>query len=158
MAGTTTRVLETELGVRQSSLYNDFGSKAGLVDQAVVRYESALEAAVLRHLDNPGRSGLLAFVDALVKWVGDDEHRGCLVLNLAAEDPRHESRMDGYRSRLRTSIGACLGEIDPTADVPTRTELLVAAVLGLSLAARTGASADELQATAEAIKAHVSEW
>lgn len=155
---TTTRLLEDELGVGQSSIYNDFGSKDALLDEAVIRYETLLEEKVLSILDRPGRQSVVAFVEALVDWIESDEHRGCLVMNLAAEAPaEHAWRMQRYRARLRQAIAASL-ETAPYEDITVRTDLIVAAVFGLNMAARTGATNDELAAIAAAIKDQVLSW
>ncbi len=155
---TTTRLLADELGVGQSSIYNDFGSKDALLDEAVTRYENMLEEKVLSILDRPGRQSLVAFVDALVDWIESDDHRGCLVMNLAAEAPaEHAWRMQRYRGRLRQAVAASL-ETAPDGDITARTELIVAAVFGLNVAARTGATNDELAAIATAIKDQVLGW
>ena len=157
-AATTTRLLEDELGVGQSSLYNDFGSKDGLLEEAVARYEARLDEQVLSRLDEPGRESFLDFVDALLGWIGTDGHRGCLVMNLAAEAPaQHEWRMQRYRARLRQAVAASM-ETFSDVDVSARTELIVAAVFGLNLAARTGATHDELAAITGAIKDQVLSW
>lgn len=155
---TTTRLLEEELGVGQSSLYNDFGSKDALLDEAVIRYEARLEEKVLSVLDRPGRQSLVAFVDALVDWVESDVHRGCLVMNLAAEAPaEHGWRMQRYRARLRKAIAASLETISD-GQVTARTELIVAALFGLNLAARTGATNEELATIGAAVKEQVLSW
>lgn len=156
--GTTTRLLTDELGVGQSSLYNDFGSKDALLAEAVIRYERLLEDEVLSILDRPGRMSLIAFVDALCDWVQSDDHPGCLVMNLAAEAPEeHAWRMQRYRARLRQAVAASL-ETESDRDTAARTELIVAALFGLNLAARTGATSDELAAIAAAIKDQVLSW
>ena len=164
--GTTTRGLEQELGISQSSLYNAFGSKEDLVTRALDRYSERLESAVLSHLtgvapdDDPdeARAKLLRFVDAVRHWVADDAHRGCLLLNLAAEADTGE-RMNDYRATLRRLIETAVDRLSPSADQrAARTELLLAAVLGLNISARTGASAEELSQLAGGIAHQIEAW
>ena len=50
----TTRELETALGMRQSSIYNAFGSKQGLLLQAIDRYEERVEVDLLSLLEGEG--------------------------------------------------------------------------------------------------------
>ena len=160
-AGTTTRTLEDELEISQSSLYNAFGSKDGLFDQVVERYTQRLDREVLSLLDRPGvgRPELLSFIDAVVAWVDDDRHRGCLVLNLAAEGADRDDRLTAYRIRLRElfepAVESFTGDPASTGD---RVQLLVAAVLGLNISARGGADRDELHRMAEAIRAQIRSW
>ena len=74
---TTTRELETRLGLSQSSIYNAFGSKAGLMEAALDRYEQRLGAAVVSRID-PARdatTNLDDFLTALVEWVDQGERR-----------------------------------------------------------------------------------
>lgn len=157
--GTTTRILESELEISQSSLYNAFGSKEGLLDETVARYETKLDAAVLSRLEPPSREALADFVSAVVNWVSSDEHRGCLILNLAAEDASHGHRLKEYRTRLRRSLRPAVRSF--TADstqVNSRTELLVAAVLGLNVCARSGAGTRELKRMGREIKRQIAAW
>ncbi len=154
----TTRVLEAELGLGQSSLYNAFGSKAGLLDAAIVKYEELLDAAVLSHLERPGRAALSDFVAALLEWIDHDEHRGCLLFNLAAEDPAYRVHMDRYRRRLRVALSASLATFLAADEVAVRAEMLMAAVFGLTASARTGASSVELATIASAIDSQIFDW
>ena len=158
-SGTTTRVLESELGVSQSSLYNTYGSKAELLDQTLAHYDAKLDAAVLAKLAEPSQEAIVGFIDALVLWVGDTQHPGCLVMNLAMEDPEHAYRLQAYRTKLRRAIKPCVQTFTAEeTDVDTRTELLLAAVLGLTLSAKSGLSAAELQRLGNGIRSQVLAW
>ncbi|MEM9653935.1 MAG: TetR/AcrR family transcriptional regulator [Actinomycetota bacterium] len=152
------RTLGAELGVSQSSLYNTFGSKDDLINSAVARYEEQLDAQVFAELETPSREALLRFVDALRDWVGTDRHRGCLVLNLAAEDPRHHFRMHRYRSRLLAEVGKSLRTISDDERTGARAQLIVAALFGLTLSARTGAEPRALDEIADGIKLQIQHW
>ena len=158
---TTTRVLENELGISQSSLYNAFGSKEELFEQAIDHYQNQLDRVVLAHLDrpDPSRESIIDFVDAVVEWIRDDDHRGCLVLNYATESEEGTERMRAYRARLRDLFRPALLTFttDP-ADVEARTEVLVAAILGLNISARSGADAAELRQLGQGIQRQVATW
>lgn len=157
--GATTRILERELGVSQSSLYNAFGSKAELLDLAVERYQSALDDEVLSRLDRADRTGLLDFVDAVVRWVGRDRHRGCLILNLAAEDPADGHRLAAYRTRLRRAIRPAVRSFtDDERLANARVDVLISAVLGLVVSARGGAGRAELTRLRRAIRTQILAW
>lgn len=158
LAGTTTRVLEDTLGVSQSSLYNAFGSKDQLLNQAIARYESGLQTAVLDRLSEPSRDTLLDFVDAIIDWVSNPEHPGCLVMNLASEHPDHAWRLETYRVALTDGIGDCLATFVDPKEVRARADLLAAAFLGLNLSAKCGTPATELTRAAAGIKAQIASW
>lgn len=158
---TTTRTLEQELGISQSSLYNAFGSKEMLFEQTVSRYEERLAATVLSHLEiaDPDRDSLLAFVDAVTAWIGDDEHRGCLVLNLGLDTEDGGRRVTAYRTKLRALLSGAIGSFTDTEDdTEARTELLVAAVLGLNISASSGATKAELLGLRDGIKHQIRAW
>lgn len=160
-AGTTTRSLEQALGISQSSLYNAFGSKEQLFDEVVARYEKRLDAAVLSLLDRPDadRDALLDFLDAVVAWIQHDGHRGCLVLNLAAESDEGAARVTAYRATLRSLVAPAIASFtSDEEDVEARTELLVAAILGLNISARGGADDAELGRLAAGIEHQVRAW
>lgn len=157
-AGTTTRVLETSLGISQSSLYNAYGSKDQLLDEAVARYETELKASVLAKLAVPSRTALLQFIDAVTDWVSNPEHPGCLVMNLACEQPGHAGRMEAYRIALTDGFSACLATFVETDQVSSRADVLTVAVLGLNLSARCGAPVEVLTQTADGIKAEINSW
>ncbi len=160
---TTTRMLERELGLRQSSIYNAFESKEALLHQSLDRYLGRVEAALLTPLDRPdaGVDELVEFVDQLLDWICDPAHPGCLLLNVLAEtadrDATLVARAQVYRDRLRSAFTNALANIDePSAG--QRCELVLAAVLGLNFAARGRADAAEMMALGNALKAQVWAW
>ncbi|MDH3684129.1 MAG: TetR/AcrR family transcriptional regulator [Acidimicrobiia bacterium] len=160
-SGTTTRTLEQELGISQSSLYNAFGSKEKLFEQTVSRYEEQLEAEVMSHLagDDPDRDSLLAFVDAVTIWIRNDDHRGCLVLNLGLDTEDGGRRVTAYRAKLRELLSKAIGSFTyAEADIEARTELIVAAILGLNISASSGASKAELLRLRDGIKHQIRAW
>lgn len=159
IAGATTRVLEDELGVSQSSIYNAYGSKDELLDQSVALYETRLNTAVLSRLDVPSREALLEFMDAVSHWVCQDEHRGCLVMNMASESPDHAYRLEAYRVGLSRSITSCLRTFTADeAEVEAKADLLVSAVLGMNVSARCGADAVEITRISDGIKREIAGW
>lgn len=155
-AGTTTRVLETALDMRQSSIYNAFGSKQSLFHRSLDHYLMRVESELLAPLIEQGDlDAIVRFLDALVDWISDEAHPGCLMLNAAAEMPAQREVIDRatrYRARVRTALEAALqSEPGSTASV----DLLLAGVLGLNLAAANGAQPPELRTMAAALKSYV---
>jgi len=152
-------MLERELGLSQSSLYNAFGSKADLLDRVVDRYQQDLDAEVLARLEPADRDALVDFVDAVARWVGRDEHRGCLILNLATEDPAEGYRLDAYRLRLRRAVKPAVRSFTPDAgEAAARTDLVVSTVLGLVVSARAGAGRAELGRIRRALRTQILAW
>jgi len=153
VVGTTTRVLETELELTQSSIYNAFGSKNDLADRVIDRYLDMLDDQVVSHLegDDVGLADLHGFVDDLVSWISNESRPGCLLLNMLAEcgsgDADLVARAEQYRARLRSLFTTIL-ERDNVAHPHHQAELLLAAVLGINVAARSGADRAELDALA----------
>jgi len=166
---TSTRTLEARLGVNQSSLYHAFGSKAGLLAAALDRYEARLDAALVSPLERStlGLEAIEHFFTDLHRWITDGGKRGCLVINLMAEDGGEDDlltrRTRRYRQRVRTALGqaleraADLGEID-TAALAARTELLFGMVLGLSIAVRGGASQAEVAGMLAGVQEQIAAW
>lgn len=86
---TTTDDLCRSTGLGRGSLYNAFGSKHGLYEQAIRRYAGTRAAAQLAMLAEPGqpvreklRDLMLGVIEA---DLADPGRRGCLALNAATE-------------------------------------------------------------------------
>ncbi len=159
---TTMRTLEEALGVTQPSLYRAFGSKEALFEKVVARYQERLDESVLRHLSvgevDDGRDRLCRFIDAVGRWVGDQQ-RGCLVLNHSVEHEDGRAFVEAYRAKLRELIEPVVASFtEDAAAVAPRTELLVAAVFGLNITARSGAGEAELDALVQGIAHQVRSW
>ena len=133
---TTTSMLEAELGMTQSSIYNAFGSKQELLELVFNRYEERLDQALIAPLvasDSP--EALEQFVSGLLEWVGREDQRGCLLLNLAGElgetNPDIVERAANHRSGLRNVFAenSCR-RVFPKTSARSRADLLLAGVLG----------------------------
>lgn len=161
---TTTRDLERRLQISQSSLYNTFGSKRGLLLAAIDRYEARIREELFTILDNgSGIAAVEAFVRELGEWIARNEHRGCLVVNLmasAAEDPQIAERASAYRGTIRRALFETLRR-EPsvsTAAAKRRADVLLAAVLGLHITARSTADPEEVTAMVTALCSQVRGW
>ncbi len=166
---TATRDLEAALGVSQSSIYNTFGSKQGLLEAALQRYEQLADQELVGPLEasDKGLEAIEAFFLALGHWVTHQGRRGCLLINMMAEDggvtDAIKKRARTYRKRVRGAIrdglvrAANSGEaIDVELD--TRADLLLGLVLGLNIAARGGATSRELGSLLDAVRAQLHSW
>ena len=152
---TTTRDLEAALGISQSSLYNAFGSKQGLMQAALDRYESMTTTALLEPLEQAehGLDAIGSFFDSLTRWVSGAGRRGCMIINLMAEEGGKDSmvnqRTTAYRNRVRNALHDALRRAVAADEatpgyVELRADLLFGEVLGINIAARGGAATDEV--------------
>jgi AcrR family transcriptional regulator len=163
---TTTRDLEAELGITQSSLYNAFGSKAALLDAVIDRYQSAVDESLLQPLRHApdGRSALETFFRDVSSWMAADG-RGCLMVNLMADEaptnPAVAARTKAHRDRVRAALRVAVDRTCPTAGtdvVDHRASLLLATTFGLNIAARAGASPTELARIVAGVEAEITSW
>lgn len=162
---TTTRDLERALGIGQSSLYNAFGSKQDLLMRAIDRYEARVEEELFGILarDDDGYKALGAFFTELADWIARNGHRGCLVVNLMTMengDPVIITRVQAYRQKIRSGLNDALSRIPGLAgdQILLRAELLLAAVLGLHITARTATGTTEVEAIVAAICEQIAAW
>lgn len=166
---TTTRELEQTLGLSQSSIYNTFGSKLKLLESALARYEQLADAQLLRPLTDTedGLEAIDRFFVTLKQWVTQGDHRGCMLINLMAEDGGNTQeivvRARGYRERVRAALKQALQRAAATGetfagDIDGRAELLMCLVLGLNISARGGASQSELDRLIDSVQTHIESW
>ncbi|MEM6993327.1 MAG: TetR/AcrR family transcriptional regulator [Myxococcota bacterium] len=166
---TSTRTIATRVGVSQSSLYNAFGSKQELLAVAMERYEARITASLIGPLEQSpdGSAALEAFIRGLGQWLGGAGHRGCMLINLMAEDggatDEIARRTRAYRARLRSALMGAItrgeesGEFAP-AQATLRADLLLGLILGMNIAARGGASGGELDGMVAAALAQLAGW
>lgn len=166
---TTTRDLESALGLKQSSIYNAFGSKQDLLELALDRYETITSEALLEPLEQ-SKDGLVAIDDffvGLARWVTHKGRRGCMLINMMAEDGDATAsiteRSRAYRNAVRTALRNALGRAVQTDGIQNtaleeRADLLIGMVLGLNIAARGGAGVAELGCLLDAVRMEVRSW
>ena len=166
---TTTRDLEAALGLSQSSIYNAFGSKQDILEAVLDRYETLTDRELVRPLEESpeGLAAIDRFFVALGHWVTHEGRRGCMLINMMAEDGGETNavttRTRAYRDRVRSALrnglvrAAAVGETQ-NASLDDRTDLLVGLVLGLNIAARGGVSESELRGLLEAARAQIRSW
>lgn len=162
---TTTRDLESALGVSQSSLYNAFGSKRDMLLRAIDRYETRVERELLSVLEGPhdGSDAVDAFIASLGAWIEANEHRGCLVVNLMvseATDPVIAGRVQEYRAKIRRALFSALQRSPDVDDVEAgrRADMVLAAVLGLHITARSGGESSEVVNMVKGLRHEIATW
>lgn len=154
-------------GLSPSSLYAAFGSKRGVLDAALARYDRDRDAmlAPLEH-GAAGLDDLRRFLADVRRTVAEPDSPGCFMVNIAtAVAPRDDmiaERTNRYRERIRDGIAATLGraitrgEIPPT-EALDEARILQASLYGALVAARAGAGDDAL-ATLDALKRRIEQW
>jgi AcrR family transcriptional regulator len=159
--------LEERTGLNRSSLYQAFGSKRGLFEEALRHYLREEAEPRLAGLDRPGAglaevTGYLRGLAASLRAHPAAARRGCLMVNTVAElaDRDEGARQVGlaYRERIADALGGALRNaahrgLLPGDSVAPRVKLLTAAVLGVLLDARIdpAEAADVADATADEV-------
>lgn len=160
---TTTRDLEQHLGLSQSSIYNAFGSKRGLLLAALTCYEDRITSELVVPLESAenGLDGVDQFFDSLTRWVTHDGKRGCMIINLMAEDAGENEgitkRTRAYRERVRSALEKALTRSN-VSDAPSRADLLYGMVLGLNIAARGGGLSAEVERLVASAHTVIAGW
>jgi TetR/AcrR family transcriptional repressor of nem operon len=118
-AGTSAEMLIEGLGVNRYSLYAEFGSKQGLFDAALQRYDEEVIERNFGPLETPGAG--IGEVRALLEFFGTAGKspawgRGCLLCNTAVEfgpdDPSGAGFVQRYFKRLSRAFNAALSNAD----------------------------------------------
>ncbi|KUL52098.1 transcriptional regulator [Streptomyces sp. NRRL F-4489] len=162
---TSTQDLCDATGLGRSSIYNTFKSKHDLFERALARYIERKNAEVADLLENgPGtaRQRLRALLQRIIdeEFTGYPDGRGCLVVNTAVEIASHDpsvaatlERDYGVRLEMVRAViesGQRDGEFDPAKDSRTLAHLLIAAIGGLRVSARSGVGRAALECVADA--------
>lgn len=162
--------LEERTGLSRSSLYNSFGSKQEIFDQALERYRRAAGDEMCRPLEagDRGLDDLFEFLDAVAGQCSSQAGvSGCLLVNSMVEFggtddavTRHGSR---HMERLRRALTAtlkravALGEIRQ-GNLAGRADLILGLMLGINAAARADLPPAEINALVAAARGQVKEW
>ncbi len=147
--------LTRAIGISPPSFYAAYGSKAGLLERVLEHYASHEAGFVSEALAGPGPLADAAhrlFVAAARAYSACDVARGCLVLEgmrncidpevAAQERAAHSAFLDGLRSWLGRA-----GLASDTATVLA--DYMLTILSGLSSQARTGATTEALERSAE---------
>jgi TetR/AcrR family transcriptional repressor of nem operon len=157
--GTSTAELVTELGVNRKSMYTEFGSKQGLFEAALDRYNREHLTRLLSPIEATGasveaiRQAFSGYASASEGWF---HGRGCLMCNTAVErgalDPASGRYVAAYLDRLtrafRTALdnGQRSGEIDEAADLNELAAFLTTALIGVAACVRAEAPPEQVHA------------
>lgn len=146
---TTVKDLTEVMGISAPSLYNTFGDKQRLFDEAVAAYERSPSVVVPQAVGAPtARDVAATMLDIAVReYSGSTHPNGCFVI---ADPVLAEHRVTGreaIRARLQQALDE--GDLPATADVDALADYLDVVLRGLSSRARDGASAETLRAVAD---------
>ncbi|TFE42690.1 TetR/AcrR family transcriptional regulator [Streptomyces sp. ICN441] len=167
---TTVEDLVEATGLAPSSLYAAFGSKHGVLEASLARYDHDRED-LLAPLERgeAGLEDLRLFFAAVRTSLTRPGAPGCFMVNTATEvaprDERIAAHANRYRDRVRDAIAsaltraAALGEVPPAGAQETlgRARIVQAALFGVQVAARSGAT-EEALATLGALEGQVGQW
>ncbi len=157
--GTSTAALVAELGVNRKSMYAEFGSKQGLFEAALERYDDTHLTRVLAPIEAPDagadaiRAAFAGYASASGGWA---QGRGCLLCNTAVErgalDPASGRFVDAYIERINRAFSRALanaqrsGDIDGGADIDQLAAFLTTALIGVAASIRARAPAEQVEA------------
>lgn len=149
-ANATPAALAEATGIAKGSLYNAFGSKRGLFDLALKRYDQVGTQMAQEILDRPGSTheALRAFFYAAVDTdVEAPVRRGCLNVNTAVELAGHDPEIADAVKRAvdhtmaaleaRISKGIRDGDVVKTLDPKATAEYLMSTLSGLRVMGRS---------------------
>lgn len=156
-------------GLNKSSLYNAFGSKEELFQRALRRYTAARERLLEEATAGErGLDDLFALVDLVrAEAHSDVGRRGCLAINSTAElgfaSPEVVELAERYRDSMRRSVRRPLeraaerGEIDADL-IGVYVDAVMSFLIAVTLSARGGASADELDRHLDSLHRLIESW
>jgi TetR/AcrR family transcriptional repressor of nem operon len=150
--------LLTATGLSRSSLYNSFGGKGELYEQAMRRYVDKRSRPMFARLaaDARGLDAISGFFFRLIRMrcSGEFAGWGCLVSNAHLEDPPPgaKSVLDEHQAALRNALHAALksaddqGQLRSGLDLAATAEHLTLLAYAINLRSRAGVQAGPLHA------------
>lgn len=155
--------LTKAIGIAPPSLYSAFGSKAGLYQEALNRYQHGLGSVDVTRI---GSAATLAeavrqLLETAVQAVTHpDRERGCMVSSgMTACHPDHAALardLAARRDAMRERIAQALAPFADAGEAGRLARHLAAVMQGISIQARDGAAPAELQEIVEDVVAGVA--
>ncbi len=152
------------VGLSRSSLYESFGSKQGLFDQALSNYCRTNREGVKALLSNEKsvKSGIRNLLESSIHCtISDADKKGCFVVNSTTELVPGDDEMLKALSKNRASFekvffeflqkGQATGEIPPNKDIKTLSGLIYTVFSGLNVIAKLEKSPKKLMAQIDQI-------
>jgi TetR/AcrR family transcriptional repressor of nem operon len=167
-AGTSAEMLVEGLGVNRYSLYAEFGSKQGLFDAALQRYDDEVVERNFGPLEAPEAG--IDEIRALLEFFGEAGEspawgRGCLLCNTAVEfgpdDPSGAGFVQRYFDRLSAAFDMALsnarhkGELRESVVPRDEAGFFTASILGLFVMLRAKAPPSVIKRAAQVAAEHL---
>jgi len=167
-AGTSAEMLVEGLGVNRYSIYAEFGSKQGLFEAALQRYDDEVVERNFGPLEAPGAG--IGEVRELLEFFGAAGEspawgRGCLLCNTAVEfgpdDPGGAGFVQRYFERLSAAFDTALnnarreGELRESVVPRDEAGFFTASVLGLFVMLRAKAPPSVIKRAARVATEHL---
>ena len=154
---TSVRDLAAQMGITGASLYNAFGDKRALYEQAFDRYVcEGVHARIARLEDLPPLEAIETFfAEVVANALGDPARKGCFLVNatleLAPHDPQFRrlveevlGAMQGF-FRRQVEKGRALGVVTAAGEADELAGMLLGQLLGLRVLSRVDASPARLE-------------
>ncbi|MEW9305057.1 TetR/AcrR family transcriptional regulator [Labrys neptuniae] len=152
--------LTKAIGIAPPSLYAAFGSKAGLYQEALARYEGSigrLDFAAVAQADDRPKAVRLLLEAAIEAVTHPDRERGCMISSgMVTCHPDHAALardLAARREDIRMRIVQALQPFGDNETIPGLARHLAAVMQGISIQARDGSSRAELQEIVEDVVA-----
>ena len=152
------------VGLSRSSLYESFGSKQGLFDQALGNYCRTNREGVkaLLSSEKSVKTGIRNLLESSIHCtISDADKKGCFVVNSTTELVPGDDEMLKALSKNRASFekvffeflqkGQATGEIPPNKDIKTLSGLIYTVFSGLNVIAKLEKSPKKLMAQIDQI-------
>ena len=164
---TTLSDLEAATGVDRSTLYNSFGGKAGLYDQATSLYLRRFRAGILGPLhdntDGDGLDDVLEFLNQLETWLPAQEGPlGCLIVNDMAAGSAPEAAgvyQDALATGLRVALARAAHAGQTSSEmIDARVSTIFAAVIGINLIRTQTTDGRQIADLISGLRREVESW
>lgn len=147
--------LEAVTGLARARLYSAFGSKQGMLYEAIDFYLESRIDVIFRGVDDGGITGVVNFFrtfSGIVAKYPERAEKGCLVVNSMIEFGRSEpelvKRADRYRERVRGAFRSALerdeAEGGLAGNVESLADLAYVMLMGLYVTVKGGAPLEEI--------------
>ncbi len=168
-SATSTQQLVEALQINRKSLYAEFGSKQGLFEAVLERYDRVTIAGNFGPLETP-RAGLREIEEVVRLFARGSRSQafglGCLLCNTAVERAANDADtgkfVDFYFARLTNAFMNALenaqdtGQVAAHVDVLTQARFLTSTVLGIAVLVRAKAPPEVAEAAAKVALCHLA--
>lgn len=146
---TTVRDLTEAMGISAPSLYNSFGGKKELFDEAVAAYTGSPTRVIPPGLqERTARAVFSKILEiAIREYASSTQPRGCLVISDPLLIDERQLGRDAIRKRLQQAYND--GDLPADSSVEALSDYIDIVLRGLSSIARDGADPDAMRAAAD---------